>query len=277
VPAGGPIGEAMVRIPSSNMPNSAFDDLENSENHLRSSWGVQGIASQQQKPDETARGMIMNQGRDTSRIGGGVSEIVEQSVARSVFNWLVQLYTVFYDDKHFAAVMGVGKAVQYVQLTAQEIDRQLIVGVSPNSMKPKDEMTRVNQAQELFKLGAIGPKVLLESVEFANPDESAADGALWQIDKMAYMKLNFPEVAQQLEQMMAQAQAQQAQQQAQMAQQQQQAQEQEQANTQATAQQGLAQKEQSHQQGLRHNEESHQQKIKQSQEAVSAKLPKLPQ
>jgi hypothetical protein len=193
VPAGGPIGEAIVRIPAPNLPAAFFDELENNKNNLRSSWGVQGIASQPPKADETARGMILNQAHDTSRIGGGIGDAIEQ-VAKGIFNWLVQLYCVFYDEKHFGAIMGVGKATQYVVLSSQDIDRQLIVSVSPNSMKPKDEISKMNMAQNLFKIGAIGPKILLETLDFPNPDDAAADGLLFRIDPMTYMKMNFPDL-----------------------------------------------------------------------------------
>lgn len=265
IPPGGPIGEAIVRLEAPAFPEVGFKELEMSENHLHSSWGVQGIVSQEPKPDETARGMILNQGRDTSRIGGGISDIVEQSVARGIYNALVQLYCVFYDEKHFAAVMGTGKAVQYVTLSAQDINRQLIVSVSPNSMMPKDEIAIANEAQNLFKLGGIGPKTLLERMNFPNADEAAADGVLWKADPGAYIRLNFPELYQQLAQI-AQEQAQ-----AQM-----QAQQQELAQSQAQAEQGLNQKEQAHQQKLRQGEEAHRQKLEQSKEAASSKLAQVP-
>lgn len=272
VPQGGPIAEAIVRIPAPSLPNGTFDDLENSMNNLRSSWGTQGIASQPQKPDETARGMILNQGRDTSRIGGGIGDVVEQAVARNAFNWLVQLYMVFYDEKHFGAVMGSGKATEYVQLSGADIDRQLIVGVSPNSMKPKDEVSKMNQATELFQMKAIGPKVLLETLDFPNPDDAAADGVLWTIDPMSYLKLNFPELAQQVEQMaQQQAQAQMAQQQQQMQMEAQSGQQSLQQKAQA-GQQQMSQAQMAHDQKLQHGEEDHQAKIKQSTEAASAKL-----
>ena len=201
VPQGGPIGEAIVRIPAPNIPAGFFTELEQSMNNLRSSWGIQGIASQQAKEDQTARGMILNQSHDTSRIGGGIGAAVEQ-VAKNIFNWLTQLYHVFYDQKHFAAVMGTGKSVQYVTLTSQDMDRQLIVSISPNSMKPKDEVSKMNMAQNLYKAGAIGPKTLLEALDFPNPDESAADGVLWKIAPQQYLQLNFPELFAQLQQMM---------------------------------------------------------------------------
>lgn len=264
VPPGGPIAEAIVRLPAPNFPEAAFKDLENSENHLRSSWGTQGITSQEQKPDTTARGMILNQNHDTTRIGGGIGDVVEQSVARNAFNWLVQLYMVFYDEQHFGAVMGQGKATEYVTLSAQQIDRQLIVGVSPNSMKPKDQVTKMNQATELFQMKAIGPKVLLETLDFPNPDDAAADGVLYAIDPAAYMQMNFPELMQQLQQFQAQ----------QMAAQQQAVAQQQAQEGQAHGQQ-LQQKEAEHGQKMRHTEEGHKQKIQQSTEAASAKLAQL--
>ena len=272
IPAGGPIQEAIVPLPALALPAAFFDSLENHKNDLRSSWGTQGIASQQQKPDETARGMVMNQQRDTSRIGGGIGDVVEQSVARNAFNWLVQLYMVFYDEPHFGAVLGQGKATEYVQFSASDMNRQLIVGVSPNSMKPKDEVSKMNQATQLFQAGAIGPKTYLEALDFPNPDESAADGALWVVDKMSYITINFPELAQQLQQLMAQQQQAQAQQQQMQMQQEAQAGQQGQQQKAQAGQQQLAQGEQAHQQKLRQGEESHRAKLKQSTEAASAKL-----
>jgi hypothetical protein len=252
-------------LPAQALPAAFFDSLENHKNDLRSSWGTQGIASQQQKPDETARGMVMNQQRDTSRIGGGIGDVVEQSVARNAFNWLVQLYMVFYDEPHFGAVLGQGKATEYVQLKASDLNRQLIVGVSPNSMKPKDEVSKMNQATQLFQAGAIGPKTYLEALDFPNPDESAADGALWVVDKMSYITINFPELAQQLQKLMAQQQQAQAQQQQMQMQQEAQA-----------GQQKLGQGEAAHQQKLKQSDEVHKQKLQQSTEAASAKLAAVP-
>ncbi|MDE2015913.1 MAG: hypothetical protein KGI72_05320 [Patescibacteria group bacterium] len=204
IPHGRPIGEAITRIPAPGVPEGFFDELEINKNNLRSSWGTQGITSQRQTSDTTARGMILNQQRDTSRIGGGIDDVLEQSVAKAVYDWLVQLYMVFYDERHFGAILGTGKATEYVELAGSDIDRQLIVGVAPNSMRPKDEISLMNQANELFDKGVIGPKKLLEAVKFPNADEAAADGALWMTDKKAYIQLNFPDLWEQLQALAAQ-------------------------------------------------------------------------
>lgn len=198
VPSGGPIDKSIYPLPAQDLGASVFNELETNKNNLRTSWGTQGITAQPQDEDQTARGMILNQSHDTSRIGGGIGDAIEQ-VADNAFNWLVQLYTVFYDQEHFAAVMGNAKAVEYVTLSNQDMSRQLIVSVSPDSMKPKDEVTNINLAQALFDKGAIGPKTLLKMVDFPDVDESAADGVLFRLDPMAYFQMNFPEYAQRLQ------------------------------------------------------------------------------
>lgn len=208
VPSGGPIQNAILPLPAQPLPASAFTELEIAKNDLRASWGVQGITATKQDEDQTARGMILNQSHDTSRIGGGIGDAIEQ-VADNSFNWLVQLYYVFYDEEHFAAIMGNAKAVEYVTLSNANLTRQLIVSVAPDSMKPKDEVTNINLAQALYDKGAIGPKTLLKMVDFPDPEEAASDGALWQVDKMAYIRLNFPEMFTQLQQVQQQAAAEQ--------------------------------------------------------------------
>lgn len=197
IPQGGDIDKAVKELQAQEIPNGLFVALQNDKNNLRSSWGITGITSTTDDDDNTVRGEIIEQANDTSRIGGGIGFKLE-GVADSAFNWLVQLYYVFYDEEHFAAVMGNAKAVEYVTLSNSKLDRQLIVSVSPDSMRPRDQVTEMNLAQNLFDKGAIGPKTLLKMIDFPNPDEAAADGVLYKNDPMAYMQLNFPELAQEL-------------------------------------------------------------------------------
>ena len=207
IPSGGPIQNAILPLAAQDLPAGIFNELEITKNDLRQSWGIQGITSQPANEDQTARGMILNQAHDTSRIGGGIGDAIEQ-VADSAFNWLTQLYAVFYDQEHFAAVMGNAKAVEFITLKSADMKQQLIVSVSPDSLKPKDETTEINLAQALFDKGAIGPKTLLKILDFPDPDESAADGVLYKMDPMAYMQLNFPEVLAQMQQAQGQMQQQ---------------------------------------------------------------------
>lgn len=208
VPEGVPLENAFREIPIQGVDQAHFTELETSKADLRSIFGVQGISAQQPNEETTARGMILNQSYDNTRIGGGIGDALEQ-VADSVFNWWVQLYYVHYTEEHFASIMGQMKATEYVTLQNSDLDRRIVVSVSPDSMKPKDEITEMNQAQTLYDKGAIGPVTLLTILNFPDPKKAAEDGALWQVDKKAYIQLNFPELSKKLQALQAQLQPQQ--------------------------------------------------------------------
>lgn len=204
VPSGKAISEAIHRLQSPNIGAEFFNELENSKSDLRSIFGTQGITSTATDEDQTARGMILNQSYDNSRIGGGIGDALEQ-FADNVFNWWVQLYSVYYDEEHFAAIMGQMKAVEYVTLKGTDLGRRIVISVAPDSMKPKDEITQVNQALALWDKGAIDPKTLLTVLDFPDPQQTAEQAVLWKVDPNAYMQLNFPELANRLAMMAQQA------------------------------------------------------------------------
>lgn len=195
VPSGGPISEAIVSFPAEGFPPAAFDELANNKEALKSSWGVQGIMSQAPNADQTARGMILNQQYDNTRIGGGIGEAIER-VAKADFNILVQIYYVFYDEPHFASVLGQMKATEYTVLRSQDMNKKVIVSVAPGSMQPKDDVTEMNQALTLWQEGALDPQTLLTVLNFPNPKETAAQVWLYHTNPGLYGQLNFPDLAQ---------------------------------------------------------------------------------
>lgn len=197
VPKGGPLTDAIHRLQAPGLDASFFTELETSKQDLRQIFGTAGITTNPQNEDKTVRGKILDQQHDSSRIGGGVGDAL-QAVADNVFNWWVQLYHVFYDVPHYASIMGQMKAVEYVQLKASDLNKRLVISVSPDSMKPKDEVTEMNQALSLFEAGALDPKTLLTILDFPDPQKSAENAVLWQVDKASYIQLNFPELSQQL-------------------------------------------------------------------------------
>lgn len=198
-----PITEAILPLNAQALPNDIFQEVQTAKDDLKASWGIQGITPDANEEDQTARGMILRQAQDTSRIGGGIGQSIEQ-VAENVFNWLVQLYYVYYDEPRFASIMGSAKAIEYVELVNTNLTKQLIVTISPDSMLPKDDTNIANMAQNLFDKGAIGPMTLLKMLDFPDPEKAAADGLLYKLDPMAYMQMNFPEYAQTLQQKMMQ-------------------------------------------------------------------------
>jgi len=199
VPPGRPVSEAVVTLPAPGLPQSFFTAIDVTANNIRTIFGTNGITPQQPNEDTTARGMILNQQFDSSRIGGGVGEKIA-SVAEDAFNWFVQLYMVFYDEPHMASIIGSNKAQEFSIISSQSFGgHKLVVSVAPDSMKPKDELTQMNQAMELWSAGAIDPKSLLTILNFPDPQQTAEMAVLWKVAPQQYMQLNFPELMQQLQ------------------------------------------------------------------------------
>ena len=198
VPSGQPLDGAIKRLSGQGIGDAYFKSLETDKADLRSIFGTQGITATQQDDDQTARGMILNNQYDNSRIGGGIGDALEQ-VAKNTFNWWVQLYYVYYDEQHFGMVLGRMKATEFVTLSATTMSGHLVVSVAPNSMKPHDEITEMNQAMSLWQAGALDPKTLLIRLNFPDPQETAAQVVLWKTNPQLYMQMNFPDLAQQMQ------------------------------------------------------------------------------
>lgn len=184
------------RLPANPLPQGVLDSQQIDKDTLRSIYGTQGLIAQQPNENTTARGMILNQSHDSSRIGGGMGDSLE-TVATNFFNWILQLTYVFYDEKHYAAIMGQASAVEYVGLMMVGHQRMYVVSVSPNSMQPKDELTEMNQAIDLWKAQALDPITLFKKLNYADPLETAKQMSLWVTNPQLYIQQYFPETAQQ--------------------------------------------------------------------------------
>ena len=267
VPPGRPLAEAVHDVPMTPVAPGFFQALEQDKADLRTIFGTEGLSAQPVEKNELATNLVMNEKHDSSRIGGGIGDALEQ-FCDNVFNWWVQLYYVYYDVQHIAQIMGQMKGVEYAQLQAQQFDRKIVVSVSTNSMRPRDEMSIANEASQLFQAGLLDPKTFFTRINFPDAETVAESVTLWMVDKNMYIQTNFPEMAQKLQQ--AQMQAQQGQMQAQQQQaigEQQGAQQQSEIQG-ATAAQQLTQKQQEHEMKLRHAEEDHKQKVEHSKESI---------
>lgn len=185
--------DSVQRMPAPPLPPGLLDAQERNKQSLLAIYGVQGVTAQPDDQDTTARGMILNQSFDNTRIGGGVGDSIEQ-VADNAFNWLLQLYYVFYDEAHYASIMGQMRAVEYTKLTMADTNRHFVVSVQANSMKPKDEVSERNEALELFKSQALDPITLFKRLDFPDPMETAKQTALWITNPQLYIQQMFPEL-----------------------------------------------------------------------------------
>ncbi len=189
--------DAVKRIPASPLPSGILETQESDMNALRSVYGTSGLIPSN-NPDEAVRNNILDTEHDSSRIGGGVGDRLEIT-AKNIFNWWAQLYAVFYDLPHYAAVMGNASAVEYVQISAQNMQRKFVVTVAPNSMAPKDESAERQQALQLAQEGFLDPINLFKALNDPDPVNTAKMVTLFRTNPMAYMQQFFPEQAGQMQ------------------------------------------------------------------------------
>ena len=95
----------------------------------------------------------MNRNLDTDRIGGGISEYLEQ-IADKTYNWFVQMLYVY--DTGFQFVGGAKPP-------------KITISVKEGSLLPKDSTTIANQAIDLGKSGKMALKDMYERLEYPNP------------------------------------------------------------------------------------------------------------
>lgn len=190
----GQVETAIKRLPAAQLPPGLLQSLQIKKDTLRSVFGVQGLAASAEDQNDSVRGQIMAQNHDSTRIGGGIGDALEQ-VADDVFNWWLQLYYVFYDEPHYAAIMGNGRAVQYVMLSRANMNRHFVVSVAPNSMKPKDEVAEMNLAIDLANKGWLDPINLFKKLDFPDPLETAKMVMMYKMNPAGYMAQFFPEQA----------------------------------------------------------------------------------
>ena len=149
IPAGAP-RDAIDRMSAPGLPADVFNDRQDTRNRLSDIFGVRGSTPAGLGTEKTVRGKYQIQNLDTDRIGGGVSEYLEQ-FSDDVFNWIVQLLYV-YDDT-YAKIKGKPK----IRITVKE-----------GSLLPKDSTTLANQAIELASQGKMALVDLYKALERPN-------------------------------------------------------------------------------------------------------------
>lgn len=156
IPDGSP-DEAIKRMVSPGLPGDVYNDLLDTRRRLSDIFGTTGSTASGIANEKTVRGKYTIQNLDTDRIGGGVSEYLEQ-VADDVYNWMTQLLYV-YDDT-YALIPN---------------KPQITISVKEGSLLPKDSTTVANQAIELAGAGKMSLLDLYKRLDYPNPDELAAN------------------------------------------------------------------------------------------------------
>ena len=163
IPQGTP-RDAVDKFQNSALPPDVYNQLVDTRNRTRDIFGTRGSTPAGLETETTVRGKLMNRGLDTDRIGGGISEYLEQ-FADDVYNWFVQLLYVYDDTDQFATMANKPK---------------VIVSVKEGSLLPKDSTTIANQAIELAAQGKMSTLDLYKRLDFPDAETLAANAWLEQ-------------------------------------------------------------------------------------------------
>lgn len=160
IPTGAP-KEAIDRFSGNNLPSDIFNDLNDKRARTRDIFGIRGSTPAGIGNEDTVRGKLIVKNLDGDRIGGGITEYLEQ-YADDIYNWFVQMMYVHYPE------------VRELFETGFEPPK-LTVSVKEGSLLPKDSTTLANQAIELANAGKMALIDLYERLEYPNPEQLAAN------------------------------------------------------------------------------------------------------
>lgn len=172
--------EVIVQRQAPQLAGDVWRAVEKAEMNLANIFGTSGSTPSGIKSEETARGKIMVNQMDASRIGGGVTEYIEQ-VADTIYNLWVQMMFVHYDNEHYVNILGQQEGTDLVALSNSNFTKSLTVTVKEGTLIPKDPLTQRNEAIDLWSANAIDPLNLYKKLDFADPNSAAQSLILWQL------------------------------------------------------------------------------------------------
>lgn len=176
----GDIRASYVRDTAPALAGDVFKQLGDARDELRNIFGTSGSTPQGTESQKSVRGKILINQLDASRIGGGVTEYIEQ-LASSIFNWYVQMMYVYYTEERAFPAIGTKQTQKLLQLRNTDITVPLHVTVKSGSLIPKDPLTQRNEAMDLWSAGAIDPINFFTRLDFPNPYETAKELLTWQL------------------------------------------------------------------------------------------------
>lgn len=182
VPLGTDIRTAIDNMSADPIPEQVFEMLRDGRSELKDIFGVSGSTAQGVASQDTVRGKILVNQMDSSRIGGGITEKLEQ-VADTVYNWWVQMMFVHWDNEHYINTIGATGAAELLSVSNQDFVaiNTLSVTVKEGSLIPKDPLTQRNEAMDLWSANAIDPRTLYSKLGWGDPNEAATQLILWQM------------------------------------------------------------------------------------------------
>lgn len=178
----GDVQKAVLFPQRPGLPNDVFNALQDKRSELKNIFGTSGSTPSGVKNTDTVRGKILVGQLDASRIGGGITEYIEQ-LADAIFNLWVQMMFVYYDEKHYVTAAGKNAGGELVGIINTDLTtvHTLNITVKEGSLIPKDPLTQRNEAIDLWSAEALDPLSLYQKLDFPDPVSATNSLILWQM------------------------------------------------------------------------------------------------
>lgn len=176
------VRDSVMVLEQPPIPSQVFEQQQSNEHELEDIFGISGSSPSGIDEEDTVRGKIMVNQMDSSRIGGGITEYLEQ-VADTVYNYWVQVMFVHFTEPHYFVISGVQEGATLVSIinTQFALVKELDITVKEGSLIPKDPLTQRNEAIDLWSANAIDPRNFYKRLDFADPDGMTQSLILWQL------------------------------------------------------------------------------------------------
>lgn len=178
----GDVSKAVVFPSRPGLPSDVYNSLKDGRDELRNIFGTSGSNPEGLSDEKTARGKILVNQMDSSRIGGGVTEYIEQ-VADSWYNWIVQMMYVHWTEPQYVIGSGSVGGANLIEMTNARFPllKTLNITVKEGSLIPKDPLTQRNEAIDLWSANAIDPRTFFKRLDYPDADEATNQLILWQM------------------------------------------------------------------------------------------------
>ncbi len=182
VPGAEDVSKTAMRFPAAPIPADVFEHKNDMRSQIKNIFGTSGSTPDSVKSTETVRGKVLINQLDSSRIGGAITEQIEQ-LADSIYNLAVQFMFVYYDEEHFITTAGQVSGMELVSLKNANFPllKTLSITVKEGSLVPKDPLTQRNEAVDLWSQNAIDPLSLFKKLDFPDPVQATQQLILWQM------------------------------------------------------------------------------------------------
>lgn len=191
------VTKAVMRLPAPNLAPVVKENMDDARQEIDNIFGISGSTAPGIAKEETVRGKIEANQMDSSRVGGGITEYIEQAVD-TLYNWWVQIAYVYYDAPHYASALGTQGAQQLMQLKNTDLRGKIVITVKEGSLIPKDPLTKRNEAIDLWSANAIDPISLYQKLDYPDPFSAAENLLKWQMIQKGLLppQLMFPDFPQ---------------------------------------------------------------------------------